>query len=393
MSLALSAPIGALAPLLNRAKGIADPRAANPLLGCVLLTADHDGVLTVSASGGSLALTQRIALGTAGEHGVTDIGSAAVDAARLALVVGGLPGDNVVLRLTGKGGKGVVEVKAGGSRYSLSAFDAADYPPIGGELPEVARAIPDVSTVIRGGDLARMLKETLFSVCADENRYGLNGLLVEAAEDGADGAPRLRVVSTDGSRLSWSEGPASASVTLARRKSLISRPFASKLEGLISGPDQEWTLTIGQRWISARCGDVELGGVLVEGEFPDYRMIMPSGPKRVATVAGAALAAALKRASLMASDRNSSVRIAFSPEGLVVSAQDVKAGSVTEQVQCELEGPALSTGFNAGYLLGVLSAARADTVRLEMGEALDPVIIRADGRTDAVFVVMPMRLD
>jgi DNA polymerase-3 subunit beta len=393
MTLALSAPILTLGPVLKRAQGIADPRAANPLLGCVLLNADHDGVLTVSATGGSLTLIQRIMLGTVGENGVTDTGSAAVDAARLALVVGGLSGDNVALRLTGKGGKGIVEVKAGGSRYSLSAAEAADYPPLSGEMPAIARAIPDVSTVVRGGDLARMLAETVFSVCSDENRYGLNGLLIEAVEVAAGEPSRVRVVSTDGSRLSWSEGVASAPVTLAKRKSLISRPFAAKLSSLISGTEQEWTLTIGQRWITARCGDVELGGVLVEGEFPDYRQIMPAGPKRVATVSGPALSSALKRASLMASDRNSSVRIAFGPEGLVVSAQDVKAGSVTEQVPCELEGPALSTGFNARYLLEVLSATRAEAVRLEMGEALDPVIIRVDGRAEAVFVVMPMRLD
>jgi len=394
MSLNISAPIGVLAPLLVRAKGIADPRAANPLLGCVLLNADHDGVLTVSATGGSLALTQRVALGTAGNGGgVSDTGSAAVDAARLALVVGGLSGDTVALRLTGKTGKGIVEVKAGGSRYSLSAAEADDYPPIGGEIPAVARAVADVSTTIRGGDLARMLRETLFSVCTDENRYGLNGLLIEAAPAGDDGMPRLRIVSTDGSRLSWSEGPASEAVTLDGRKSLISRAFAAKLESLISGPDQEWTLTIGQRWISARCGDVELGGVLVEGEFPDYRMIMPAAPKRIATVNGPVLAGALKRASLMASDRNSSVRIAFAEGGLTVSAQDVKAGSVVEELAGELQGSPLSTGFNASYLLNVLSSTRAESVRLELGEPLEPVIVRVDGRTDAVFVVMPMRLD
>ena len=393
MTLALSAPILTLGPVLKRAQGIADSRAANPLLGCVLLNADHDGVLTVSATGGSLTLIQRIMLGTAGENGVTDTGAAAVDAARLALVVGGLSGDNVLLRLTGKGGKGIVEVKAGGSRYSLSAAEAADYPPLSGEMPGVARSIPDVSTVIRGGDLARMLAETVFSVCSDENRYGLNGLLVESAPAGVDGLSRVRVVSTDGSRLSWSEGPASASVTLDGRKRLISRAFAAKLASLISGTEQEWTLTIGQRWITARCGDVELGGVLVEGEFPDYRQIMPARPKRVATVNGPALSAALKRASLMASDKNSSVRLEFSESGLVIRAQDVKAGSVTEQVPCELEGSPLSTGFNARYLLEVLGATRADSVRLELGEALDPVIIRVDGRAEAVFVVMPMRLD
>jgi DNA polymerase-3 subunit beta len=298
-----------------------------------------------------------------------------------------------LLRVTGKGGKGIVEVKAGGSRYSLSAADAADYPPQGGDLPDVARAVPDAVTVIKGGDLARVLAETLFSVCADENRYGLNGLLVESAPVGSDGRARLRVVSTDGSRLSWSEGPASAGVTLDGRKKLISRPFAAELRKLVTGPDQEWTLTIGQRWISARCGDVELGGVLVEGEFPDYRQIMPARPKRIATVNGPALTSALKRASLRATDRNSSVRIAFGDGGLVVSAQDLQAGSVVEQVECELEGSPLSTGFNARYLLELLGATRAESVRLEMGEALDPVIVRVDGRAEAVFVVMPMRLD
>jgi DNA polymerase-3 subunit beta len=393
MTLALSAPISLLGPVLKRAEGVADKAAKNPILGCVLLSADHDGVLTVSAKGGSLTLIQRVALGTAGADGVTDTGGVAVDAARLATVIGGLPGDSVLLRVTGKTGRGVLEVKAGGSRYSLSAADAADYPPLSGEMPEVARAVPDAVTVIKGGDLARMLKETVFSVCSDENRYGLNGLLIEAVEVKAGEPSRIRVVSTDGSRLSWSEGVASAPVTLAKRKSLISRPFAAKLASLISGTEQEWTLTIGQRWITARCGDVELGGVLVEGEFPDYRMIMPASPKRIATVNGPALSSALRRASLMASDRNSSVRIEFGPEGLVVSAQDVKAGSVTEQVPCELEGPSLSTGFNARYLLEVLGATRADSVRLELGEALDPVIIRVDGRAEAVFVVMPMRLD
>jgi len=393
MTLALSAPISLLGPILRRAAGVADKAAKNPILGCVLLTADHDGVLTVSASGGSLTLIQRVELGTAGADGVTDTGGVAVDAARLATVVGGLSGDSVLLRVTGKGGKGIVEVKAGGSRYSLSAADAADYPPQGGDLPDVVRAVPDAVTVIKGGDLARMLAETLFSVCSDENRYGLNGLLVESAPAGADGGARLRVVSTDGSRLSWSEGPASAGVTLDGRKRLISRPFAAELRKLVTGPDQEWALTIGQRWISARCGDVELGGVLVEGEFPDYRQIMPARPKRVATVAGAALASALKRASLMASDKNSSVRLEFTESGLVIRAQDLQAGSVVEQVECELDGSPLSTGFNARYLLEVLSATRAETVRLEMGEALDPVIVRVDGRAEAVFVVMPMRLD
>jgi DNA polymerase-3 subunit beta len=379
MTLSINAPIGVLGPILRRAQGVAPGKADRPILGCVLLSAGHDGVLTVTASSGTLTLIQRVNLGL---DGVRDSGEVAVDARRLADVVGGLPRGDVALALTGKTGKGIVEVKGGGSRYRLNADDAADYPPSGGDSGEG----PADVTTIKGGDLGRMIGETTFSICEDSNRYGLNGLLVESVEAGPDGGARLRFATTDGSRLSWSEGPASQAIALNKRAKLLSRAFLAELGKLISGPDQEWTLSVGARWISARCGDVELSGVLVEGEFPDYRQVLPvGGPKRVAT---------LKRAALMASDRNSTVRLAFGESVLTVSAQDIKAGSVVEEVACVLEGRPMETGFNARYLLDILSATRAAEVRIEMGSgALDPVIVRVDGRGDAVFVVMPMRID
>jgi len=389
MPLSILAPIGVIGPMLRRAQGVAPAKADKPILGCVLLSADHDGVLTVTASSGTMTLIQRVSLGL---DCVRDSGEVAVDARRLADVVGGLPRGDVALALTGKTGKGIVEVKGGGSRYRLNADDAADYPPSGGDL---AGGAPADTTVIKGGDLARMISETAFSICEDANRYGLNGLLIESVEAAADGGARLRFATTDGSRLSWSEGPASQPIALNKRKKLLSRAFLAELGKLISGPDQEWTITIGARWISARCGDVELSGVLVEGEFPDYRQVLPAGgPKRVATVGGPDLAAALKRAALMASDRNTSVRMAFGESTLTISAQDLQAGSVVEEVACVLEGRPIETGFNARYLLDILSATKAAEVRIEMGSgALDPVIVKADGRADAVFVVMPMRLD
>jgi DNA polymerase-3 subunit beta len=389
MTLSIYAPIGVIGPMLRRAQGVAPGKADRPILGCVLLSAGHDGVLTVTASSGTLTLIQRVSLGL---DCVRDSGDCAIDARRIAMVVGGLPGDTVELRHAWKAGGGSLNVKGGGSTSKLNTMDAADYPPSGGDL---AGGAPADVTVIKGSDLARMIAETTFSICEDANRYGLNGLLIESVEAGPDGGARLRFATTDGSRLSWSEGPASAPIALNKRAKLLSRAFLAELGRLISGPDQEWTITIGARWISARCGDVELSGVLVEGEFPDYRQVLPAGgPKRVATVGGPDLSAALKRAALMASDRNTSVRLSFGESVLTISAQDLQAGSVVEEVACVLDGQPMQTGFNARYLLDILGATKATEVRIEMGSgALDPVIVKADGRADAVFVVMPMRLD
>jgi DNA polymerase-3 subunit beta len=391
MSLSIYAPIGVIGPMLRRAQGVAPAKADRPILGCVLLSAGHDGVLTVTASSGTMTLIQRVSLGL---DAVRDTGDCAIDARRIAMVVGGLPGDTVELRHAWKAGGGSLNVKGGGSTSKLNTMDAADYPPQASGGADVADGLAD-TTVIKGGDLARMIAETAFAICEDANRYGLNGLLIESVEAGPDGGARLRFATTDGSRLSWSEGPASAAVALGGRKKLLSRVFLAELGKLISGPEQEWTITIGARWISAQCGDVELSGVLVEGEFPDYRQVLPAGgPKRVATVGGPDLAAALKRAALMASDRNTSVRLSFGESVLTISAQDLQAGSVVEEVACVLDGRPIETGFNARYLLDILSATKAAEVRIEMGSgALDPVIVKADGRQDAVFVVMPMRLD
>jgi DNA polymerase-3 subunit beta len=95
----------------------------------------------------------------------------------------------------------------------------------------------------------------------------------------------------------------------------------------------------------------------------------------------------------MASDRNHSVRFAFEEDRVVLTAQNVDAGDVREEVAAELEGEPLFTGFNVKYFQDILGATAGDRLRLELGDALDPCLVRIPDRDDAMFVVMPMRLD
>jgi len=376
---------------LRPAASVAGKGSAVPILAHVRLEA-ADGRLAISATDGDLSIAEAVPLteGSAVGWGVTT-----VDAARLSAVVSSLPSGEPDVRLTEAAGQRL-RVRAGRSDFSLSATDGADFPP-GLDVGDDVRAFSVMSA-----DLGRAIGETLFSVCDDVNRLGLSGLYLEPVEGGT----ALRFVSTDGSRLSWSDCPISGAMGVGvddglisiggrvlKRGRLVSRAFVAQLRRLISD-GQDWRVTIGDRAISARSGGMALTGRLIDGDFPDYRMVLPTQPCAAeATVESAALVGALKRAALMATDRNSSIRCTFGEGEAVIEAQDVKAGNVREVLPCSLMGAPISTGFNATYLLDVLGAVKGREVTIAFRKPLDPVEVRASGRADCMFIVMPMRLD
>jgi len=132
---------------------------------------------------------------------------------------------------------------------------------------------------------------------------------------------------------------------------------------------------------------------LVDGEFPDYRQVLPSAFKRSIQLRTDRFADALRRVAIVATDRNHSVRFAFQEDGLVLSASNVDMGDAREEVPAEVQGQPLVTGFNVKYFQDILGATKSDRIQLEMGDALDPCIVRIPDRDDCEFVVMPMRME
>ena len=138
---------------------------------------------------------------------------------------------------------------------------------------------------------------------------------------------------------------------------------------------------------------VDLMVRLVDGEFPDYRQVVPSAFKRSIQLRTDRFADALRRVSIVATDRNHSVRFAFQEDGLVLSASNVDMGDAREEVPAEVQGQPLVTGFNVKYFQEILGATKSDRIQLDMGDALDPCIVTIPDRNDCQFVVMPMRME
>jgi DNA polymerase-3 subunit beta len=377
----LTIDLSILKAVVGGAAKAAARRADNPMHGAVLITVGPDGLRAVGGDG--IIRVESPAVPCDGDlpDGVC------LDAARLVAVLGGLDGDSV--RLTADKKRQRVILRCGKSEYSLSALDPADYPP----APETGAGSSAV--LCSGQTLAEALAEVAPAVSSDPNRYGLNGVKVEAIESSTAGAPdALRFVATDGLRLTWQGVPLyNGTLPKLPKTELLSTPWCALVRERAAGVAAPVTLTWMARAVAAEVAGWTIYGRTVDGEFPDYRLVLPPKHTREVTVSAPAWAAALKRAQIMASDRNNSVKCAFEEGRILMRAQDLKAGEVTEEVQADMDGAPLQTGFNAGYVLDLLRAAGSAEVTLRMGEALDPVVITVDGRADFCGVVMPMRLD
>jgi DNA polymerase-3 subunit beta len=358
---------------LARVQGIVEQRATHPQLGHAFLQAKGNQ-LQIVATDSTIQLTADY------EARVDAEGIASTTAGVFFQVLKSLAAPVVRLRTVGN----KLKVTAGSAEFNLNTLPAEDFP----HMPKVASK---ASLSVSGGAFKRMIEETAFCISKDDNRYGLNGAHLEETH-GSGGDQRLRLVTTDGSRLAWSETPFEGVFAMGARM-LLPRKVLQEMKKLIEKDDDVWQVGFGDRAAVFTGPGLSFQSRLMDGDFPDYRQVVPAAFRRRLEVERDAFSSALRRTSIMASDRNRSVRFSFEPERLVVSAQNLDAGDAREEIPAELSGEPIQTGFNVAYFQDVLGATRSDRVRLELSEPLDPCILRLPERDDCLFVVMPMRLD
>lgn len=388
MALDVYVDAAALKGALNTVRGAVSARPVVPVHAFVHMTAANDR-LVLTTTDGATAMEAGVAAQ------VDDWGAILVDHARLLAVVGIF---DAAVRLTYNDKRKRVVLRCGKAEHVLPCGDVKDFPPIQWE-PDGA---PEFALVATGEAWARG-----FAVAShasqDENRYGLNGVSVEKIGDEG-----LRTVATDGSRLAWSDVDCSLPISgvVLPKKQLIP-PAAARSMARAAGAGGLWGLRLGER--SAAWGPVDEDGKavpgarmlfrLIEGEFPDYRLVMPPRFKRSVKVDAGALSYALKGVSLAAEDRNHSVDFRFEESRIALAAQSAKGAEARQDVDADMEGAPLRTGFNATYVIEALAFLGGGEVTLSLGDALDPCMITAGaaGEPPAAtlrgVVVMPMRLD
>jgi DNA polymerase-3 subunit beta len=361
-----------LSKALYRVQGIADRKSTMPILAHVLLDASNDG-LTVSATDLDVGLS-----GTYKAE-VADAGSVAVHARQLYEVVKSLPTKTTEIV---RQDNNWIELKAGSSRFRLVGMAADEFPALPTHAKTNAFSIPATQ-------LAEMIDRTIFCVSTDDNRHNLSGIYCESPS-----AKMLRMVATDGHRLAMSERKFDCDTPIDQGVIVPRKGFQELKRVLSDGSESIDNVELGFSGNSGviKAGSVVLSTRLVEGQFPDYEQVIPKSPSKVAKISRTTFSEALRRVSLLSQSRSYGVRLAFSDGKMDLLAEDPEFGEAQETIDIDYTGESLAIGFNARYIMDVLSLIHDDGIRLEFSDDLSPGVLKPLEEPGFLAVVMPMRI-
>jgi DNA polymerase-3 subunit beta len=272
----------------------------------------------------------------------------------------------------------------GRARFKVMSLPKEDFPalPVGqeGEKIEVSPAL-----------LAEAIEKTAFAMSHDQTRQALNGILLEVAPVGGDEAD-LRLIATDGHRLAFVQRKCRAALVgnrgvIVPRKAIaeVRKLIGEETPGVVELSFQENRLFVG-------IGASLLVTRLVDGQFPDYHQVIPTGGTRVATVDRESFYRAVRRVSTVTADRVNLLRFGFSATKVAVTAVNPELGEATEDVELEFTGGDIELGLNGRYVQDVFAVIDQEKVIIEMNEVLSPTLVRPLGDDGYRCVVMPMRL-
>jgi len=270
----------------------------------------------------------------------------------------------------------------GGFAARLQTIDVNDY-------PEMTVNGPFVDFVMSTATLRNALERTTFAISTEETRYYLNGVFMHVVK----GA--LRFVATDGHRLAFHEMPAPDGAGKLHGV-IIPRKTISVLAKLLKGKGAPAEVSIRVNTSKAvfTIGNIAVSTKLIDGMFPDYQRVIPSGNGKRARFERDALAAAIDCVSTVSSQRGRAVKLSFEAGACHFTVNNPDEGSTGYTLPCDWDSEPMDIGFNARYVLDILAQCAGDIVTLDLADSGSPALIRPVGaeREATRFVLMPMRV-
>jgi DNA polymerase-3 subunit beta len=341
-----------------------------PVLANILVEASKDGL---KLSGTDLD----ISVSTTIPASVDQEGATTLPARKLVEIVKELP--NAAIRMTSSGEQRAT-IECGKSKFKLLGLSRDEFP-----------AFPTVK--FEGGwkvaakDLQKLIGHVAFAASTEESRPILNGVLWELRSD------RMRMVATNGHRLARMDVPTTGQG--GGQADLIIPPKALEQIRRLFGGDEEIEIARSDNHLGFRSTTTQVYTRLIEGPYPNYEQVIPRENDKSLTADKAALAAALRRMSIVASDQTHRIRMAFTNGACKLSVQTPDLGEAQEELSVAYEGDSLEIGFNAAYMLEILKYMPTDEVRMtfkapERAATCEPV--GWDDPASFMTLVMPLRL-
>ena len=361
---------------LSHVQSVVERRNTIPILSNVLIEAEGNG-LRVMATDLDLQVVEHIEAAS-----VESDGAITVSAHLLFDIARKLPeGSQVSLETA----ENRMDVKAGRSRFKLPTLPRDDFPVIvEGDLP--------TSFSLPAKTLAEMIDRTRFAISTEETRYYLNGIFLHVSDEDQ---PVLKAAATDGHRL--------ARFTLARPEGaegmpdvIVPRKAVAELRKLLDEKmdgDVQIDLSASKiRFTLGGEGGVVLTSKLIDGTFPDYSRVIPTGNDKLLKIDPKSFFAGVDRVATIATEKTRAVKMGLDKDRVTLTVTSPDNGTASEELAAEYGSDGFEIGFNAGYLKDILSQIDSELVEIHLADAGAPTLIRKNDDSPALYVLMPMRV-
>lgn len=361
---------------VNLVERIVATRSTLPIIGNILFEATKDHV-KLSANNLEMGISLKLAAN------VNKEGAVLLPAKTLSGIVSKLPETKIALKL---GENGLVKMSYEQSHFNLHSLPSDEFP----MLPKVKDG--KVYTV-NPEKLLIMIKQTIFAVSNSEEKYVLTGVLLEIGKSGIPGdSSNIRMVATDGYRLAKrgekEEGIGSGDINV-----IIPAKALGELARVIEGKkENKIKITVSNEQIGFEYGDVYLVSRIIQGQFPDYKQVLPKKTTIRAVVDKKEFLEAAERAAVVASGSANITRFEIKGGKIILSANTPDVGNIDEVIKADIKGgEKTSISFNIRLITDALKAIDGDKIAIELNEGLSPGVIKPEGEGEYVYIVMPIR--
>lgn len=359
---------------IQKTLGIVEKKTTMPILSNLLLRAGKSRVTII-------ATDREIGLVTDHEAEILREGEITLSARKLHEMVREIQGDTIHVV---KNERDMVILTCNKATYRIPGIPADDYPMVAdqGELP---------FHKIKGKILKELIRKTVFAISTDEMRKNLCGVFMETEKTGD--CFTIRMVATDGHRLAMMKMDTGEKDFLNMEKGvIIPRKGLVEIKRLVEDESGDVFLGIRQGMCIVKTGHTLLNVSLVDGEYPDYRRVIPVEKGVLLSIEKDKFLHALRRMAVISSERYNGVIMTLSQEKLLLNSNNPDVGEANDEIEVGYEGEAKSVGYNVTYLTEALDVIDEGQVEFEIGEGMKPGIIRAIGNENYFCIVMPLKL-
>jgi DNA polymerase III subunit beta len=351
---------------LQVVQNVVNIRSTLPILSNVLLTVEKDKLWLTTTD---LDMTVRCSVNA----DVVKTGATTLPARRLASIVRELPDSAIEVEVDDKA---VATLKCASSYFKIIGLSEEEFPPLA--KPETPYAY-----TLEQNALREMIRKTAYAASTDETRYVLNGVLMSFK------GGKITLVATDGRRLALVEQELEFPKEAERDMILPSKLIPELMHTL--GDEGAVRICATENQVVFEYGNVMVSSKLVEGVYPNYRQVIPSQCEERVTVEREGLLNALRRVSLLTTEKSSATKMTFSKNKVTVSISSPDVGEARETLPIKYSGKEISVAFNPDFMMDPLKNLSNDEVYIELIDELSPGVIKCD--IPFLYVLMPMRLN